>query len=88
MPGSWRSTLTLTVTMLAVFQLGDRRRGAAVDEAGRQVPQQIDDERPGGALDQPAELRPDAGQRGHRGEKPVEEGRAQVPGYPPFARAG
>jgi hypothetical protein len=38
------------------------------------VPQQIDDERPGGALDQAPELRPDSRQRGHWGEQPIEQG--------------
>ena len=52
----------------------DRRRGAAIDQARRQVPQQINHRRPGGALDQAAELRPDAGQHGHRRKQPIEKG--------------
>jgi hypothetical protein len=36
------------------------------------MPQHIDDARPGGALDKATKLRPDAGERRHRREKPVE----------------
>src|SRR4051795_782574 len=59
---------------VARVQLADRRRGGAVDDAGRQMPQQIDDIEAGGALDQLGERRPDAGQHRYRREKPVENG--------------
>ena len=59
---------------VARMQRSDGRRGAAIDEAHWQVPQQIDDIGAGGALDEPAELRPDAGQHRHRREQPVEKG--------------
>ena len=50
--------------------------GAAVRSInpGRQMPQQIDNSGAGGALDQFRERRPDAGQRRHRREQPVENG--------------
>src|SRR5712671_7373865 len=44
---------------IARVQLAERWRGAAIDDPDRQVPQQIDDERAGGALYQAAELRAD-----------------------------
>ena len=59
------------------FERRDRRRGAAVDDARRQVPQQIDDERPRQPLEQAPELRPDAGERRHRRKEPVEDGGTQ-----------
>src|SRR5262249_18391031 len=70
-----------------VLELADRRRRAAVDKPGRQVPQQVDDQPSGGALDEPAELWSDARQRRHRRKKPVEKGRAHAIGYPLFAVA-
>ncbi len=59
---------------IARVERADLRRGAAVDDPRRQVPQQIDDIGAGGALDEAPELRPDAGQCRHRGEERVEEG--------------
>ena len=59
---------------LVGLQFLDRRRGAAVDDAARQVPQEVDDERTGQALEQLAELRADAGERRHRREQRVEDG--------------
>ena len=41
------------------------------------MPQQIDDQRPCQPLEQPAELRPDAGECGHRRKQPVEDGGTQ-----------
>ncbi len=64
------------VRPVARVERTERRRRAAVDQPDRQMPQQVDDERAGGALDQAAELRPDAGQCRHRREEPVEKGGA------------
>src|SRR3981189_354698 len=47
---------------IARVQLAERWRGTAIDDPDRQVPQQIDDERAGGALYQAAKLRSDPGQ--------------------------
>jgi hypothetical protein len=51
---------------------------AAVDQARRQVPQQVDDVRAGQLLDQLAEPRPDAGQRRDRGEQREQDLRTHV----------
>ena len=45
---------------LVWLQVLDRRRGAAIDDAARQVPQQVDDERTGKALEELCELLADA----------------------------
>ena len=58
----------------------DLGREAAVDDARRQMPEQIDDLRPGQPLDKLAEARPDAGQRGDRREERVEDLGAQGTG--------
>src|SRR5215469_2515586 len=42
------------------------------------MPEQVDDELAGGAIDQAAKLRTDAGKRRHRREKQVQQGRAQL----------
>ena len=55
-------------------QLADRRRGAPVDDAARQMPQQVDDERSGEALEELGELRADAGKRGDGCEERIEDG--------------
>jgi len=44
-------------------RLGDLGREATVDQTARQVPQQVDDARPGELGDQLAVARPDAGER-------------------------
>lgn len=46
----------------------DRRRMPAVDQACRQMPQQVDDQRSRQPLEGAPELGPDAGQRRHRRE--------------------
>ena len=48
--------------------------GAAIDDSARQMPQEIDDEWARQPLERLAKLRPDAGQRGYRRKKPVEDG--------------
>src|SRR3546814_6990297 len=44
----------------ALGRLRNRGRGAAIDDTGGQVPEQVDDLRPGGLLDQPGVARTDA----------------------------
>src|SRR5439155_10181414 len=58
---------------VARIELAERRRGAAIDDPDRQMPQPIDAERAGGALDEPAELRSDAGQYRDRRKEPIEQ---------------
>ena len=53
----------------ARWGLGDLGREAAVDEAARQVPQQVHDLGPGQPLDGLADARPDPAKCGHRGEE-------------------
>ena len=59
---------------VAWVELADRRRGTAIDNTRWKMPQQIDDEGAGGALDQAPELRPDPGQDRNRRKQPVEKG--------------
>src|SRR6185312_9204004 len=57
----------------------DRAGQLAVDEAGRQMPQEIGDQRPAGQLlDQARDLLADARQPGHRLEQRKENGWAQI----------
>ena len=56
------------------LESGDRRRFAPVDDATRQMPYEVDDERPRHALEQLRQLRADAGERGHRRKQLIEEG--------------
>src|SRR5262249_1291549 len=58
------------------LQRANRGRGATIDQSAWQVPQQIDDVRPGGAFDDPAELRPDRRQGRNRSKERVQRGRA------------
>ena len=63
---------------LVGLQLLDRRRSPAVDDAARQMPQEVDDERAGEAFEQLGELRTDAGERCHRREQQIEDGRTHT----------
>ena len=56
------------------LERADGRRGAAVDDAARQMPDKVEDERAGEALEQLGRLRADAGQRRHRRKQLVEDG--------------
>jgi len=56
------------------FERPDSWRGPPVDDTARQVPQQIDDERSGKALEQLGRLRANAWERGHRRKQLVEDG--------------
>ena len=55
-------------------EIADRRRGTAVDDPGGQVPQEIDDQRPGEAIEQLCQLRADARQQRDRCEQSIEDG--------------
>ena len=79
--GRWRSTVTATVATEPGTTSRSFGRDAAVDGAGRQMEQQIDDARRRIlAAEQPAvellQLRPDAGKRGQRGKQRIEQRRA------------
>ena len=56
------------------LQFLDRRRGTTVDDAARQMPQEIEHQRPGEALEQLCQLRADAGKCRQRREQLVEDG--------------
>src|SRR5262249_4797609 len=59
---------------LVGLQLLDRRRGAAIDDAARQVPQEIDDKRTGKALEHLGGWRADPGERRPGREERIEDG--------------
>ena len=59
---------------LVRLERADRRRGAPVDNAARQMPDEVQDERAGEALEQLCYLRADAGNRGYRRKQLIEDG--------------
>ena len=78
---------------MAVYRLEakviSRAKGrSATASAAYRSASRIDDQRTGGTLDQPTQLRADAGEVGHRRKQRVEKRGAQVIGCPPFADAG
>ena len=58
---------------LAGRRFVDLWREPAVDDTGRQMPQKVDDPRPGQFFDQPRGFRADAGKLVHIGEKRIED---------------
>ncbi len=56
------------------LERADRRRGAPVDNAARQMPEKIEDERAGETLEQFCRLQADAGKHGNRRKQFVEDG--------------
>ena len=56
------------------LQFPDRRRGTAVDDTGWQMPQEVEHQRTGEALEQLCQLRADAGKCRQRREQLVEDG--------------